>query len=88
MSLIENVRDFFNRKRKNETTEKAPEGVCPNCWGEHEYDGEFYSFMKGQNNNPSKDIYNNFIADVTRKLDKITINKNTYTCETCKVKYK
>ena len=32
--------------------------------------------------------YNSFIKDVARKLDKITIDKNTYTCETCKINYK
>lgn len=88
MSLLENVKEFFNKKRNHEKTSDAPEGVCPNCWGKQEWEGEYYAFMKGQNDNPSKETYNNFIADVVRKLDKITIHKNTYTCETCKVKYK
>ncbi len=43
--------------------------------------------MKGQNENPSKDTYNSFVQDVARKLDKITIKSNTYTCETCKIAY-
>lgn len=43
--------------------------------------------MKGENGNPSTEIYNSFIKDVTRKLEKITVDKNTYTCETCKINY-
>ena len=43
--------------------------------------------MKGQSGNPSEDTYNNFIQEVARKLDKIVVKENSYTCETCKVKY-
>ena len=43
--------------------------------------------MKGEHGNPSSGTYNTFIQDVARKLDKITINENTYTCETCEVIY-
>ncbi|MEZ4795547.1 MAG: hypothetical protein R2785_00135 [Flavobacteriaceae bacterium] len=87
MGLIDNLKTYFKKKENNEETGSAPEGVCPNCWGTYEYDGEYYKFMKGQNGNPSEDIYNNFIADVARKLDKITIKDNDYVCETCKVNY-
>ncbi len=44
--------------------------------------------MKGENNNPSENIYNNFVQEVARKLDKITVKENSYTCETCQVSYK
>lgn len=87
MGLIENLKTYFKKKDKGEETGKAPVGVCPNCWGRYEYDGEYYSFMKGQNGNPSEEIYNNFVAEVARKLDKITIKENSYICETCKVNY-
>lgn len=75
MGLIENLKTYFKKKDKGEETGKAPVGVCPNCWGRYEYDGEYYSFMKGQNGNPSEEIYNNFVAEVARKLDKITIKE-------------
>lgn len=87
MNLIENLKNYFIKKANKEETEKAPEGVCPNCWGHMEYEGEYYKFMKGHDGNPSDDIYNSFIQDVARKLDKITVDKNSYTCETCKVNY-
>ncbi|WP_103070189.1 hypothetical protein [Aquimarina sediminis] len=88
MGLIENLKDYFKKKQSHETEGQAPKDVCPNCWGRYEYDGEFYAFMKGQKGNPSEETYNSFIADVARKLDKIRIKENTFTCETCKVNYK
>ena len=87
MNLIENIKTYFKNKTDNKVTGIAPEGVCPNCWGKQEWEGEYYKLMKGENGNPSKNTYNSFVQDVARKLDKITINKDTYTCETCNVKY-
>ncbi len=87
MGLIENLKLYFKKKDNNEATAQAPEGVCPNCWGKQEWDGEYYKFKKGQGGNPSEDTYNNFVQDVARKLNKITIKENSYTCETCKVSY-
>ena len=87
MNLIKNIKTYFKNKNDNKVTGKAPEGVCPNCWGKQEWEGEYYKFMKGENENPSTETYNSFIKDVVRKLDKITIVKNTYTCETCKTNF-
>jgi hypothetical protein len=87
MNLIENIKAYFKRKSENKETGNAPEGVCPNCWGRQEWEGEHYKFMTGEHGNPSAETYNTFIQDVARKLDKITINENTYTCETCEVIY-
>lgn len=87
MNLIENLKTFFKRKSENKEIGNAPEGVCPNCWGRQEWEGEHYKFMKGENGNPSTETYNTFIEDVARKLDKITIHNDTYTCETCNIKH-
>lgn len=87
MNLIENIKTYFKNKTENKELVNAPEGVCPNCWGKQEWDGEYYKFVKGENGNPSNETYNSFVKDVARKLDKITIHKDTYTCETCNVKY-
>lgn len=87
MHLIDNIKSYFTKKENNQKTGESPEGICPNCWGKQNWEGEYYKFIKGENGNPSKEIYNSFVQDVARKLDKIQINKNTYTCETCNVKY-
>jgi len=88
MNLIESLKSYFNKKEKNKESDLTPEGICPNCWGHGEWDGEYYSFMKGENGNPSNETYNNFVQEVARKLDKITINSDSYACETCTAKYK
>jgi Zn-finger nucleic acid-binding protein len=87
MNIIQHLKDYFKKKEANIETGPAPVGVCPNCYGKQEWDGEYYKFMKGQNGNPSEETYNNFVQNVARKLDKITVKHNTYTCETCRVKY-
>jgi len=88
MKLLDSVKIFFNKKRNNQETGLAPEGVCPNCWGKQEWEGEFYKIIKSKDAKPESQTYNNFIKDVVKKLDKITLTKDDYTCETCKVSYK
>jgi hypothetical protein len=88
MNLLNNVRAYFKKKRNNEETGLAPEGVCPNCWGKQEWEGEFYKIIKSKDAKSESETYNNFIKDVVKKLDKITLTKEDYACETCNVKYK
>ncbi len=87
MSLIENLKTYFSAKHKNEASNSAPEGVCPNCWGKQEWEGHFYKQIKANNITPEHNTYNSFIHEVAEKLDKITLKEDTYTCETCNVKY-
>ncbi len=86
MSLIENLKNFFSKIDKQEKTAAAPEGICPNCWGRGEWEGEYYKFKKGEGGNPSKATYNSFVQDVARQLDKIMVEEDSFVCETCKIK--
>jgi hypothetical protein len=88
MKLFDSVATYFNKKKNNEETGLAPEGVCPNCWGKQEWEGEFFKIIKSKDAKPESKTYNNFIKEVVKKLDKITLKKDDYTCETCNVKYK
>jgi len=88
MSIITNIKNYFKAKLEGEETLKAPEGVCPNCWGKQEWEGEFYKEIIANNITPEHNTYDNFIHKVAEKLDKITLKEDTYTCETCKVRYK
>lgn len=36
MNLIQNLKNYFSSKSKDNTNLKAPEGICPNCWGKQE----------------------------------------------------
>ena len=88
MNISENIKRFFKAKAKNEEVNSAPEGVCPNCWGRQEWEGNYYKLMKARNITPESNTYNNFINEVTSKLDKITLKEDTYECTTCHLKIK
>ena len=87
MNILENVKNYFSKKLNNEETDKVPEGVCPNCWGTQEWDGEFYEKIKAINITPESNTYTSFINEVVAKLDKITLKEDTYECKTCSMKY-
>ncbi|TJY37869.1 hypothetical protein [Pontimicrobium aquaticum] len=88
MNLINNVKSYFGKKLEKKETGKAPEGICPNCWGSQEWDGEFYKKISSKNVSPNTDAYSHFINEVVRSLDKITLKADTYLCETCNMKFK
>ena len=87
MSMIDNLKKYFKARSTNQAAMKAPEGVCPNCWGKQEWEGEFYKRIKANNITPEHSTYDNFIHQVAQKLDKITLKEDTYSCETCYVSY-
>ncbi|MCF8713504.1 hypothetical protein JM658_01580 [Joostella atrarenae] len=87
-TIIDNIKEYFKKKENKEATGKAPEGVCPNCWGSQEWDGHFYELMRAKNISPMDDTYNSFIKEiVTKHINGIIIDENTYTCATCQIKY-
>ena len=63
MNLAENLKRFFKAKETGKTDAKAPQGVCPNCWGRQEWEGEYYKIIKARNITPESNTYNNFIND-------------------------
>lgn len=88
MTLIESIKNYFNKKKNNESTGSAPEGICPNCWGKQQWEGEFYEFSKGSKNEKRDETYNNFINKIVESnIEGIAIQKDTYTCKTCNVNY-
>lgn len=88
MNVIQNLKNYFNSKIEGNTTEKAPKGVCPNCWGKQEWEGEFYTLNKGNKLVGNDQTYNNFINKIVESnVSGIVINKNSYKCETCKISY-
>ena len=88
MNIIQNLKNYFKSKSEGNETLKVPEGVCPNCWGKAEWEGEFYSRIKANNITPDHNTYNSFINEVAQKLDKITLKEDTLICETCEMTYK
>ena len=85
--LLDSIKNFFKAKLEGKATADAPEGVCPNCWGKQEWEGQIYEKIKAQNITPESNTYSSFIYEVVQKLDKITLKEDTYTCTSCNVKY-
>ena len=83
MNLSQNLKNFFTAKSNHQNTDEAPEGLCPNCWGRQEWEGNYYELMKARNITPESNTYNNFINEIVTKLDKITLKPDTYECATC-----
>ena len=88
MNIITNLKNYFKAKSKGDETIKAPDGICPNCWGKQEWDGEFYKKIKANNITPEHKTYDSFIHEVASKLDKITLKEDILICQTCNISYK
>ncbi|MEH6704100.1 MULTISPECIES: hypothetical protein [Galbibacter] len=87
-SIVDSVKRYFKSKENNDSVGKSPEGICPNCWGSQEWEGQFYELMRAKDVNPLHDNYNNFIKEfVTQHISGIILDEHTYTCVTCQIKY-
>lgn len=81
----------FFKKPASETKGKTPDGICPNCWGEQEFDNvvrELYRDHQIDVNNGQDNL--NFIENVVvNKVEGIQLKKgNTgIICRTCRLKH-
>ncbi len=90
MSLFDSILSFL--KKENKSTNAAPEGFCPNCWGRQEYSSQFYDAMETQNisvNNFSDK--KGWVQDYADKhLSGIALKQEVegQVCSKCKVTYR
>lgn len=88
--LSQNLISFF-KKPATETTGSTPEGLCPNCWGSQEYDGQIRELYKDKQIDVNNHEANYaFIQDfVVTHLDGIRLKKGSSSleCPTCQIKY-
>ncbi len=88
--MIEKLISFF-KKPQTETKDIVPEGICPNCWGEQEYDNKIRTLYKDQQidvNNHSSNYA--FVQQfMVTHLNGIRLKKgnNGLECPTCKIRY-
>jgi protein-arginine kinase activator protein McsA len=93
MNLVTSLLNYLKKKDTPEE-QKAPEGLCPNCWGREEYGGHFYAMVKNENLDVnSKDAKVGWVqAYANKHLTDIALKKQNHTddlvCEKCKVSYK
>ena len=87
--MIEKLISFF-KKSSTETKNSVPEGICPNCWGEQEYDNKIRELYKDKQidvNNHSSN-YSFIQKFVVTHLNGIHLKKgnNGLECPTCRMK--
>jgi hypothetical protein len=82
----------FFKKPKEETQNEVPEGLCPNCWGEQEYNNRFRELYEDKQIDVNNHEANYaFIQDfMVTHLNGIHLKKghNGMECPTCKARYK
>ena len=92
MDLLQSLLSFLKKKDTPEAL-KAPEGLCPNCWGRDEYGGHFYERVKQENLDiNSNDANVGWInAYANKNLKGIALrrtgNGEEMICDKCKISY-
>lgn len=88
--MLKTLLNFF-QKAASETEGIAPEGYCPNCWGEQEYDRQIRKlYVDKQIDINNHEENHAFIKDfVVTHLSGIQLKKgnNSFDCPTCKRKF-
>lgn len=84
--MIEELTTFFN-KPKEETQGQVPAGLCPNCWGEQEYDHTIRKMFKDKqidvkNHKANHAFIQNFVVTRVNGIRLIKGN-NGLVCPTC-----
>jgi len=83
-TIIENIKAFFSKKEKGEKTGDTPFGLCPNCWGHSDWEGQYYEIVKDKHLIPEKEKYESFISKIVDEHVKTTHkHENKYICTTC-----
>ena len=89
--MIETLVQFF-LKPFHETKGKTPDGLCPNCWGEQEYDNKIRELYMEKQIDVNNHVANYaFIQDfIVNQIDGIKLKKrNSYMyCSRCNKTYK
>lgn len=78
--------------KKPDTFNEVPYGVCPNCWGDQEYDNlvreKYKDIQIGVNNKESKHAFIQDFVITHLKGIRLKSTVNGTECPTCKVVYK
>ena len=85
--MIKTLISFF-KKPIELTKGESPEGICPNCWGEQEYDAQIRKmYVDKQIDINNTEENHAFIQDfVISHISGIQLRKgnNSFDCPTCK----
>jgi hypothetical protein len=89
--MIENLINYF-KKSTQETKGETPKGLCPNCWGEQEYDKQIRDlYVDKQIDINNHEENHAFIQEfVVNRISGIQLKKgnNSFHCPRCKRVFK
>ena len=88
--MVKILLDFF-QQTASETKGKVPEGLCPNCWGEQEYDKQIRTLYKDKqidinNHDENHAFIQNFVINNISGI-KLRKKENSMQCPRCEQKY-
>ncbi|MFT5723973.1 MAG: hypothetical protein ACI9JN_001090 [Bacteroidia bacterium] len=87
MALIDRLVQYFSKPQAEK--QPVPEGLCPNCWGNQQYDKVVREmFIDKQIDVNNHETSHAFIQKfVVERVSGITLKKGTngYECPTCKI---
>jgi len=90
MDLVKNILAYLKGKESGAEA-KAPEGVCPNCWGKQEYDGVVRELVEDKQIDVNNHSANHaFIQDfVVNHVNGIQLKKGNsgLVCSRCHTEY-
>ncbi len=89
MSIGKSIFEYLKNGKREDL---APKGICPNCWGNQEYGGQFYEAIKNHGLDVnSKDPEIGWIQDYAEKHlsgIKLEDHGDEYVCTSCKITYR
>lgn len=91
MNIINSLLTYL-KERQAKPEKKAPEGLCPNCWGRQEYGGNFYEAVKNHGldvNTKQPEV--GWIKDYAEKHLKgirLETKDDSVACPSCKISYR
>ncbi len=78
------IKNYFAKKWKGESTPAIPKGVCPNCWGRQEWEGQFFELQKDPHLTSEGKRYESFISKVVEKhVGALHKHGDKYVCAGC-----
>ena len=86
MEIFKSLKSYL-LKRKLDQKPVTPEGICPNCWGHQEFEGDFLSDLDlaGINNKNLDQNKGWIVAYAEEHLSKIFLKNEK--CEVCSVRH-
>ena len=88
--MIDTLIQYF-KKSPDQTSGKAPPGLCPNCWGSQEYDGKIRKMYVDKqidvnNHEANYAFIQDFVVNNLSGIKLVTENKSLQ-CPSCKTSF-